>query len=180
MKPWLRLTLITVTIGGGFTGVAVTLQAILARQSQPPAYYVLMLGFLALFAFVTVSGLVFVHNPERTDLMILSLALQVPWISSPIIAYKLAAGFQICVALIGGHWAGGFRLGSDFQINLFQQVRWGVGINLFALMLLVLLLGERKQPNSRLPPTTAPPDLSTAPSNTTSTVSATPSSGGCG
>src|SRR5215831_17858454 len=33
MKPWLRLTLITMTVGGGFTGVAVTLQSLVARQS---------------------------------------------------------------------------------------------------------------------------------------------------
>ena len=145
MKPWLRLTLITVTVGGGFTGIALTLQSLLGRQSQPPAYYVLMLGFLALFVLVTVSGLLFVHNPERTGLMIVSLALQVTWVSSPIIAYRLAAGFQVCVALIGGHWAGGFRLGSDFQINFFQQLPWGAGINLFALVLLVLLVRERQK-----------------------------------
>ena len=52
MKPWLRLTLITVTVGGGFTGIAITLQSLLAAQNQPPVNYVLMLGFMALFAFV--------------------------------------------------------------------------------------------------------------------------------
>ena len=149
MKPWLRLTLITVTVGGGFTGVAITLQSLLAKQSQPPAYYVLMLAFLALFAFVTVSGLVFVHNPQRTGLLTVSLALQIPWGSSPIIAYKLAAGFQVCVALIDGRLAGGFRLGSDFQINFFQQLPWGAGINLFALLLLVLLLRATQMPNEQ-------------------------------
>src|SRR5262245_48019204 len=151
MKPWLRLTLITVTVGGGFTGVAITLQSLLARQSQPPVYYVLMAAFLGLFAFVTISGLVFVHNPQRTDLMTISLALQIPWVSSPIITYKLAAGFQVCVALIGGRFAGGFRLGSDFQIYFFQRLPWGAGINLFALLLLVLLLRTTRMPNSPQP-----------------------------
>ena len=152
MKSWLRLTLITVTVGGGFTGVAITLQSLLARQSQPLVNYALMLAFLALFAFVTISGLVFVHDPERTGLMIVSLALQIPWVSSPIIAYKLAAGFQVCIALIGGRLGGGFRLGSDFQINFFQQLPWGAGINLFALVLLVLLLRARQMPNKAMQP----------------------------
>src|ERR1051326_185394 len=100
MKPWLRLTLIAVTVGGGFTGVAVTFQALLSPQRQPLAY-VLISAFLAVFAFVMASGLVLVHSPERTDLMIVSLALQIPWVSSPIIAYKLAAGLQLCIAEIG-------------------------------------------------------------------------------
>jgi hypothetical protein len=180
MKSWLRLTLITVTVGGGFTGVAITLQALLARQSQPPAYYILMLAFIALFAFVTISGLVFVHNPERTDLLIVALSLQIPWVSSPIFAYKLAAGFQVCVALIGGRFVGGFRLGSDFQINFFQKLPWGAGVNLFALALLVLLLRATQMPNKALQPTTASLGISTASSNTGPSASATPPSGGHG
>jgi hypothetical protein len=177
MKSWLRLTLITVTIGGGFTGVAITLQA-LFRPSQPPAYYLLMLAFLALFAFITVSGLVFVHKPERTDLLIVALALQIPWVSSPIIAYKLAAGFQVCIALIGGRFAGGFRLGSDFQINVFQLLPWGAGVNLFALALLVLLLRATRMPDKALQPTPATLGNSAGAGNTLSPTSATPPSGG--
>src|SRR5438445_3435898 len=147
MKPSLRLTLVTVTVGGGFTGVSISLQSLLARNEQPPIYCVLILGFLALFAFVTLSGIIFVHDPSRTDLLVVALSLQVPWISSPLIAYKFAAGFQVCAALMGGRFAGGFRLGSDFQINLFQRLPWGLGINFFALSLLVLLVRTTRTPN---------------------------------
>lgn len=172
MKSWLRLTLITVTVGGGFTGVALTLQLLL-RPSQPLAYYLLMVAFLALFAFITVSGLVFVHNPQRTDLLIVALALQIPWVSSPIITYRLAGGFQVSVALIGGRFAGGFRLGSDFQINVFQLLPWGAGVNLFALALLVLLLRSTRMPDKALQPT-ATLGNSAAAGNTLSPTSATP------
>ncbi len=144
MTPWLRLTLITVTVGGGFTGVAVTSQLLFGGQAGSPANYLLILGFLALFAFVTISGLVFVHDPERTGLMIAALVLQVPWVSSPIVAYKLAAGFQLSVAFIGSNVTAGFRLGSDFQIGINQQHPWGVGLNLFALLLIALLLRAKQ------------------------------------
>jgi len=177
MKPWLRLTLVTVTIGGGFTGVAITLQSLVSAQGQPPVYYVLMLAFFALYAFVTISGVVFVHDPSRIRLLIAAIALQIPWVSSPLIAYKFAAGFQICAALIGGRFAGGFRLGSDFQINFFQQLPWGIGINFFALALLVLLVRTRRTPNNHaLQPTAAALGISVAPSNTPSSASATPPS----
>jgi hypothetical protein len=79
MKPWLRLTLITATVGGGFTGIAVTVQALLNPQNQSP---LLLMGFfLALFTYVTVSGLIFVQNPERKRPLIAALAIQIPWIS---------------------------------------------------------------------------------------------------
>src|SRR5438034_9994951 len=178
MKSWLRLTLVTVTIGGGFTGVAITLQSLLTPQEQPPLYYFLMSGFLALFAFVTISGVVFVHDPNRIRLLIIALAIQIPWVSSPLIAYKFAAGFQVCAALFGGRFAGGFRLGSDYQINLFQQLPWGVGINFFALALLVLLVRTTRTAKA-LQPTAATLGVSTAPDNTASSAPATPPSGGC-
>ena len=178
MKPWLRLTLITVTVGGGFTGIAITLQSLLAAQNQPPVNYVLMLGFMALFGFVTTSGLVFVQDPKRIDLLIVALAIQVPWVSSPLIAYKFAAGFQVCIALFGGHFYGGFRLGSDYQINFFQHLPWGAGINLFAVALLVLVVRATQTPT--LQSTFAARGLSGETGNIPSSASATPSSGGNG
>ena len=148
MQPWLRLTLITMTVGGGFTGVAITLQSILNAHNQPPIQCLLIMGFLGLFAFVTVSGLLFVQNPQRIGPMIVALALQIPWVSSPLIAYKFAAGFQVCAARIGGRFFGGVSLGSDFQIAFFQKLPWGGGINFFAMALLILLAGSVRTPNA--------------------------------
>lgn len=171
MKPWLRLTLITVTVGGGFTGVTITAQALLGGQGGSLANYVLIFGFLALFAFVTVSGLVFVHNPERTGLMAVALALQVPWVSSPIFAYKLDAGFQLTVAYIGSNLTAGFRLGSDFQVGIFQQHPWGAGLNLFALALLALLLRVQQMQGGALQHTAAAPAIAAAETAASSTGS---------
>jgi hypothetical protein len=35
MKSWLRIILITMTVGGGFMGTAVTLQAIFSSSTDP-------------------------------------------------------------------------------------------------------------------------------------------------
>jgi len=136
MRPWLRLTLVTMTVGGGFTGVAISFQLLLSPQVRQPASFVLTSVSLALFAFVTFSGLLFVHNAQRTRPMVVAMALQVPRFSSPLVAYKLSAGFQLVVALMGGRFNTSFSLGSDFQLNLLQQLPWGAGVNLFALLML--------------------------------------------
>jgi hypothetical protein len=179
MKPWLRLTLITVTVGGGFTGVAIALQALLGPQVQGVGNSILIFAFLALFAFVTISGLVFVQNPQRTIPIAIALVLQIPWVSSPLIAYKFAAGFQVCASFIGGQFNGGLRLGSDFQINLLQQLPWGAGCNFFALALLVFLLRAGRT-NDTLQLTAASAGNPPAASNTTSTAPPMPPPGGGG
>ena len=150
MKTWLRLTLITMTVGGGFTGVALTLQTLLGLLGRQPLNFVLGAGILALYVFVTVSGLLFVQNLRRTGPLVVSIALQVPWVSSPLIAYRFAAGFQVSAAFIGGRFNGGVRLGSDFQINVLQQLPWGAGANIFALIVLVLLVRSLQAPNPAL------------------------------
>lgn len=103
-----------------------------------------MTAFLALYAFVTISGLLFAQNPRRTPPLLVALVLQIPWISSPLIAYQFTAGFHATVGLIGGSLIADFWLGSGWQLNLFRELPWGIGINLFALLMLVLLGRSRR------------------------------------
>jgi len=140
MKNWLRLTLITLTVGGGFTGFSVTLQQLFNPQSQQPGYFVLLIVFLALYGFITASGLVFVQNPRRTGPLVVALAMQIPWVSSPLVAYRFTSGFHITIGLIGGSFGGGLHLGSDWQCSVFQQLPWGIGVNLFAVLVVFLLI----------------------------------------
>ncbi len=146
MNAWLRLTLITVTVGGGFSGFTATLQQLSSLQSQPPASSILMVGFLGLYALVTISGLLFVQDQRRTVPLIIALAIQIPWVSSPLFAYRFSAAFHLTIGLIGGKLNGGFRLGSDWQCSLFQKLPWGVGVNLFALLVVLLLARTLQTP----------------------------------
>jgi len=101
MKTWLRLTLITMTVGGGFAGVILTIQSLLDSGSRGPVHLVLLAGFLALYAFVTACGLLFVHDPSRLRPLLVALAIQIPWVSTPLVVYKFAAGSHV-VLTVGG------------------------------------------------------------------------------
>ncbi|MCX6952924.1 MAG: hypothetical protein NTV51_12280 [Verrucomicrobia bacterium] len=72
--------------------------------------------------------------------------LQVPWISSPLIGYRFTSGFNVPGAIVGGKLNGGFRIGSDWQFNFLQAIPWGVGLNLFALVMAWILIAA-KEPN---------------------------------
>lgn len=95
MQPWLRLTLITMTVGGGFAGFVGTLQSLFNSPGVSTFKLVLILIFMGLYVFVTVCGLLYVNDPGRTGPLVAALALQIPWISSPLIVYKFAAGAEV-------------------------------------------------------------------------------------
>jgi|SRR5208283_4940343 len=156
MKTWLRLTLITITVGGGFTGVAITLQFLLNSEGQRGLNLSVAVVFLALYTYVTVCGLIFAQDAQQTRPLIAVLAIQIPWISSPLATYNFAAGFYAVVSVgspgrAGARFGAGAYLGSRFGLSLFQANPWRIGVNLFALAMLILLLRAGRTPSPVLP-----------------------------
>jgi hypothetical protein len=151
MKSWLRLTLVTTTVGGGFVGIAVTLGELVNSKDASPLMFVVMMAFVGLYAFVTFAGLLYVQNERRTLPLRAAFLLQILWISSPIIAWRFTAGFEFTLSFIGGVLNAEFWLGSLWQFNLFQELPWGFGINLFAVLMFFILLRMRATPVEPLP-----------------------------
>lgn len=159
MKAWLRLTLITMTVGGGFAGFAGTLQSLFNSPGASTLKLVLIFIFACLYVFVTVSGLLFVNDPRRTGPLVAALALQVPWISSSLITYKFAAGFESFI-FVGSpekqnaivHLGWDFLFGSSWKFGLSQENPVRLGVNLAALAILLLLLRALRSSNRVAPP----------------------------
>jgi hypothetical protein len=152
MNPLLRKLNIVLAIGGGFTGVVVTLQAFFTSKEANPMVYAMFAGFIALYAYGVAAGLRFAEKEEEKKHLIIFYWLQVPWVSSPVIGYRFASGFHVSGAIIGAKLSGFFRIGSDWQFNLFQSIPWGIGLNIFALGM-VLFLMKKKVPNQAPEPT---------------------------
>ncbi len=138
-QAWIRLLLVILPIGGGFTGFSITLPQLLRPRSLEPVYFLLIIGFLLLYAFVIISGVVYVENEKRVWPLLVTYAIQTPWFSSPYLAYKFTAGFQVTIGMIGRNFQFGIMLGSDWQLNLLQHNPYGAGINMFALVITILL-----------------------------------------
>jgi hypothetical protein len=151
------------TVGGGFTGFALTFQALLSGLSshtEPPLNLLIMGIFLLLNAGVAASGLLFVHDSRSTLPLVASLAIQVPWISSPLLTYRFATGLEFVLNATGPekgeeftlHFAWKCFVGSSWSLSVSQQHPIGVGINLWALAMLILLRRSIRTPA----PTTQP------------------------
>ena len=149
MKTWLRLLLVTVTVGGGFTGIVLT-SNLLGSGGHGAMQIVIVLLFMALYAFVTVSGLLLVLDESRTRPVLTALALQIPWVSSPVMVYQFASGLHAAITLgtpedtdrIGIHLGWNFLFGTHFQfrVGTYQETPLALGVNAVAVALVIFLL----------------------------------------
>lgn len=151
MNSWMRRLNLVLTIGGGFVGVVVTLQAFFASEEANPMFYALLCAFMGLYGYGIFAGLRLVEAPEERKHLAIFYWLQVPWISSPILAYRFAAGFHVSGAILGSQLSGFFRIGSDWQFSLFQTAPWGVGLNVFALVMAIIATRRSKDVPEQAP-----------------------------
>jgi hypothetical protein len=161
----MRKAHIILTIGGGFLGFVLTLQALLGAQDPKPIFYAIMAVFLVLYAYGIYTGMRIADGKSGTYHLIVFYGLQVPWISTPLIAYRFTSGFHVSVAFLEGKLTGTFRIGSDWHLSFLQPAPWGAGLNIFALVMLLLLFRrELNKPRERKPmPVTSPAEQETRP-----------------
>jgi hypothetical protein len=158
MRNWLRLALILMTVGGGFAGFVGTFMSFSGSPGEGILATILRAIFLALYAFIATSGLIFVHNPQKIRPLAVALAMQVPSFSSPLFVYKLVAGSAV-VAGVGSPTKPGkilaldgqLFLGSTWGFEILQGDRWALSLNLVALALLILLWRSRQGKGSVVP-----------------------------
>jgi hypothetical protein len=155
MSTWLRLALITMTVGGGFAGLCSVVQAFFKSEGGSPVTMGLFAVMLVFYLFVIASGLLFVQHPQNTRPLFAALIIQVPWFSSSWFAYKFTTGFDVLFGMLYPQGGGSltfrwnFFLGGESQFTFGQSAPFILGINLWALAMLVLLHRSARLPVAR-------------------------------
>jgi hypothetical protein len=147
----MRKVHLILTIGGGFLGLAITLQGFFTAKEFNAPFFLLLAAFVTLYGYGIFAGLRLVDNPDEKKHLAVFYWLQVPWISSPILVYRFASGFHVTCVFVESKLGCFFRVGSDWQVSLFRPAPWGIGVNAFALALVVLLF--KKAPTETPKPT---------------------------
>lgn len=154
-----RLHLI-LTIGGGFLGIAITLQGLFATSAVNILGYLMFGGFLVLYGFGISIGFRLAEGDIPWSRLALYYWMQVPWISSPLIAFRFTSGAQATLGIINGQLQSSFRIGSEWNFVLFHEAPWAVGVNIFGL---VLALFSTRKFWKTMSPEVAAPSISNAP-----------------
>ena len=146
MKTWLRLTLIVMTVGGGFTGTAMTLQFLFSPQPQPVVTKIIVSAFVLISLFILTAGLIFVQNSRITDPLVAALALQIPVFSCPLIMYDYGVGLYFSVGVSSTHLFYLLRVGMQWQFWIMHQSPWGFGVNIIpAILLAAIKLSQHRE-----------------------------------
>ncbi len=136
-------------------GLAITVQAVVVQEPTGLLDYVFAGAAIVLYMFTIVSGILFVEDPRRITPLRVAWFLQMPWVSSPVLVYGFCSGCRIIagLGLTDGRLSASFHFGSDFQFFILGSHPWFVGINIFAVLVLVSLAMYTRTPNAALVPT---------------------------
>jgi len=160
MNAWLRRLLLILTIGGGFVGI--TLTAPFFFHVDKVIAYGALLVFVALYGYGIFLGVKLSEGSAPLPHLRFYFGLQIPFLSSPVIAYRFSTGLQATIAIIQPGVRFDWRLGSEGQFAILSSEPWGIGINIFALAIVLLLYsrfavvpedGLVSGPNQSLQPT---------------------------
>jgi len=176
MKTWIRLVLVLITVGGGFSLFIVSITSLPPELTQgTPVTKVLAAILVCMMigsgVLVTVSGLLFVHDPRCIWPMRIGLAIQIPWLSCPLMTYRMMCGAGLTiltsvkppenVMLIGTHFAWFPEFGTTYNLRI-AEYPWGFGINLVALFFFLLVGAVARTQRSSAPASDEPQPLSSA------------------
>ena len=100
----------------------------------------IFVGFMFLFGIV--AGLALIDSPQLgTALSAVYQAIQIPFMSSPLLTYEFLSGLRIGVGWFKGRPAFLFGFGARCTFFLFRRLdSWLIGVNALALALFVYLL----------------------------------------
>lgn len=171
MNLWTKRLLILLSVGGGYCGL-VFMFLLFPQVNGRIVGYLLVSAMMATFAFGIFSGLKFIED-EAKGLRLLRwfFAIQIPIVSSPVFAYQLSSGAAANLSFIGSNLAAFGRFGSEMGVWILQDRPWGLGLNVFALVMFIwtgrlLQNQEIGQPSSPGHPQESLSLKSTIPTNT--------------
>jgi len=119
-------------------GVSIVLAELLKVSYFTLGHFLVFGSALTLFGYFIYAGLVFASNNENNKHLRITFLLQIPWVSSPILVYKIAAGFSLSGLFHVGGFNFLYNMGSDFSFGIFNGQSWGLGLNVAAVGLYYL------------------------------------------
>ena len=91
-----------------------------------------------MFLYGVIIGIGITENKRLAKGLWIFYAVQVPWISSHFIFYKFFSGLELTFGFSEKLFMYSFTLGSDWGFATLQDFPTGIGVNVFALVMMIL------------------------------------------
>ena len=145
MHQWLQRLHVITTVGGGFTGLAVSLATLLNSWPQLKVLAVLLiLGFCALCIWAIFVGLRLSEGAEVDRELRIFYLLQIPHITTPVLSFHAGFGLMLYVGVLPNGRNIQAQLGADWNAGVLHNEGWFFAINLIPMLLLWLLRRSNK------------------------------------
>lgn len=134
-----------IQIGGGFTGAVAAVRELAGNSTiTVDAAFIITCVFLLAFLLLILAGMwLLENNSHGTKLSLWLQAFQIPWFSSPFFTYKFFAGFHFTLFWLGNQSGMEYWVGSRWALLFDGGSTWGVGLNVFALVVFIILYRSR-------------------------------------
>lgn len=143
ISTWISRIIILATIGGGSVGLLETLKIALAATALSAFAWTAFVIAVIMYGYGIFVGLRESEGKGANSHVFIYFALQVPYVSSPWVAYHFTSGLHAIVAVIGIEVGWSFRIGSEWQFAILQPYPFGFGVNLVALAILFVVYIQR-------------------------------------
>jgi hypothetical protein len=140
MQHWIQRFHIVSTIGGGFTGLAVSLATLIGNWSQLKLLAVLLvLGFCLLCVWAIRVGLRLAEGADVNRELRFFYLLQIPHLTSPVLSFHAGFGVMLYLGVLPGGQNISAQVGADWNIGILTDNSWFIGLNIIPMLALRLL-----------------------------------------
>ena len=140
MHQWLQRINVITTVGGGFTGLAISLATLVSNWPQlKPLAVLLVLGFCVLCTWAICIGLLLAEGVDAGRGLTIFYVLQIPNFTTPVLSFHAGFGFMLYIGVLSNGQIIQGQLGADWNAGLRSGDSWSFAINLFPILLLWLL-----------------------------------------
>ncbi|WP_444921719.1 hypothetical protein ACJJID_04840 [Microbulbifer sp. CnH-101-G] len=141
MKTTIRQILLATSIGGSSVGIImVAVDTVASRELT--FYKVIGNSFVfTFFVYSLYAGLTFLKDLSNIEHLERAFIAQIPWITSPVVNFKIATGIGASFLLTCPPISGTYRLsvGAEYALSFLNEQTWGIGVNLAAISFLALI-----------------------------------------
>ena len=138
MNSWYRRLQVLLCIGGGFMGFVLTLRSFVALKSTEILVYIPYPLFAIIFVYAIVLGLLLSESSNCRRHLILLYSTQLFTVYSPLLTYHNYVGMDWFVGIQSWKFIYDFGLGAGWTGAILRSFSWGIGIDLFALVVIII------------------------------------------